>query len=102
KGKHILDQELAGRGNKQSYRSPEFPIKHLAEGYFVLNSIKITKDLFRRSVNNAMHTLSQRLTDNFGFTEVTVRDHMWIVDSRKHPEYEAHRKAFLTMNDVLF
>ena len=27
---------------------------------------------------------------------------MWIVDSRKHPEYDAHREAFRTITDVLF
>ena len=27
---------------------------------------------------------------------------MWIVDSRKHPEYAAHRKAFQQMNEVMF
>lgn len=101
-GIHILDEELAGRTYKQVYKSPEFAIKALAEGYFVVNSMTVTKTVFQNCVNNAMHNLSKRLTDKLGFSEVTAKDHMWIIDSRKHPEYAAHRRAFQQMNEVLF
>jgi hypothetical protein len=102
KGTHIKDQELASRTYKQTYRSPEFPFKHIAAGYFMLNSIKVTSELYRKSVTRAMHYLSERISDDFGYGEVTVNDFMWIIDSRKHPEYDAHRKAFQQMNAVLF
>jgi len=102
KGIHIKDQELASRSYKQTYNSPEFPIKHVAIGYFMLNSKKVISDLYRISVNKATRHLSNILSDDFGFGEVTVNDFMWIIDSRKHPEYDAHRKAFQQMNTVLF
>jgi hypothetical protein len=102
KGMHIMDQELADRKNKQVYRSPEFALRPLAEGYFVVNSLAVSKDLYRDCVNRAMHYLSDRITENFGFEEVTAKDFMWIIDSRKHPEYRAHRQAFQQMNEVLF
>lgn len=102
KGAHIMDINLAGRGNKYSYFSPEFALKPLAQGYFLLNSAKITGELYRSCVNKAMHTLSENITENFGFRKVSSRDKMWIVDSRKHPEYEAHREAFRKLTDVLF
>jgi hypothetical protein len=102
KGMHVMDQELASRGHKQAYRSPEFTFRHLAEGYFLLNSLTVTKDLYRNCVNRAMHYLNERITDNFGFNEVTANDFMWIIDSRKHREYTAHRQAFQQMNEILF
>jgi len=102
KGAHILDQELAGRGNKQVYRSPEFASRILAEGYFALNSLTVTKELYQGCVTRAMHYLSERITDNFGFNAVTSNDFMWIVDSKKHPEYTAHRQAFQQISEVLF
>ena len=102
KGMHIMDQELADRNYKQVYNSPDFPIKALAEGYFVINSIAVTKELFQNCVNRAMHYLSERITENFGFNEVTANDVMWIIDSRKHPEYNAYRQAFRQINEVLF
>lgn len=102
KGAHIMDQELASRGNKQVYRSPEFASRILAEGYFALNSLTVTKELYQSCVTRAMHYLSERITDNFGFNAVTSNDFMWIVDSRKHPEYTAHRQAFQQISEVLF
>jgi hypothetical protein len=102
KGIHIKDQELASRSYKQTYTSPEFPIKHMATGYFMLNSKNVISELYRKSVNKATRYLSNRLSDDFGFGEVTVNDFMWIIDSRKHPEYDDHRKAFQQLNSALF
>lgn len=102
KGIHIMDEELCRRQYKQVYKSPEFSIKYLAEGYFLVNSLAVTRDLYRNAVNRAMHELSDRVTENFGFSEATVNDFMWIIDSRKHPEYSAHRQAFQQLNEVLF
>jgi hypothetical protein len=102
KGMHIIDEQLVGRQTKYTYKSPEFVNKQMAEGYFTLNSLSLTKDLFRSRVTNAMHVLSERVTNNFGFKEVSSRDFMWIIDSRKHPEYTAHRQAFQRLSDILF
>jgi hypothetical protein len=102
KGAHIATIPLEDRGDKKVYSSPEFAIKSMAEAYFVLNALKITGDLYRNCVNNSVRYLSNEITNRFGYGEVTVTDHMWILDSRKHPEYMAHRNAFLTLKDVLF
>lgn len=102
KGAHIMDQVLANRNFKQVYNSPEFGIRGLAESYFILNSPRITKELYQNCVTRAMHYLSSRITDNFGFGEVTVSDYMWVIGSRKHPDYDEYRKVFRDMNEVLF
>lgn len=101
-GKHILDLQLANRDYKQVYKSPEFALRALAEGYFVINSLSVTKDLFQRCVTKAMYNLNNRINYNFGYNEVTAKDFMWIIDTKKHPEYAAYRKAFAQMNDVFF
>jgi hypothetical protein len=102
KGGQIGNFILANREYKQTYASPEFAVRQMAEGYFLLNTLTITQNLYKSCVQRAMRFLSARLTENFGYGVTTVNDHMWIVDSRKHPEYDAHRKAFLTVKDALF
>jgi len=102
KGAHIENYILADRGYKQVYSSPEFELKPMAEGYFVLNTLAITQKLYQDCVTRAMRYLSNTLTNNYGYGVTTVTDHMWIIDSRKHPEYEAHRRAFLMIKDALF
>jgi hypothetical protein len=101
-GMHITDFILEGRGNKHVYSSPEFAFKPLAQGYFALNAAKITAELYRDCVNHAIQNLNETITDNFGFREVSSNDMMWIVDSRKHPEYAAHRQAYQQLNEVFF
>ncbi|MBC7851116.1 MAG: hypothetical protein H7Y31_15345 [Chitinophagaceae bacterium] len=102
KGAHVRDVLLADRGYKQTYKSPEFALKPMADGYFMLNALTVTGQLYRNCVNRAVDFLSARLTEDFGYGEHTVNDFMWILDTKKHPEYAAHRNAFLTMKDVLF
>ncbi len=102
RGAHIENINLASRNYKQTYRSPEFQIRQVAEGYFLVNSLTITEQLYKKCVNRAMNYLSNHLTQNYGYAERTVTDHMWILDSKKHPEYRAHRQAFLTISEVLF
>jgi hypothetical protein len=102
KGMHVMDQQLSSRDYKRIYRSPEFVLRPLAEGYFVVNSMAITKELYRENVNNAMHNLSEQITNNFGFEEVTANDYIWVIDTRKHPENTAWKKAIQQMNEVLF
>lgn len=102
KGVHIGDEAIATRSQRHVYTGPGFPLKALAQGYFLANSVKITNELYRNCVLNSMHYLSELITGNFGFSPVTVNDYMWIVDSRKDPEYSSHRDAFRQMNDLLF
>lgn len=102
KGAFIKKIYLADRDYKQIYRGPEFAIRQMAEGYFLVNSLALTEQLYKNCVNRAMRFLSERITHDFGYGEVTVNDHMWILDSKKHPEYRAHRQAFQTINEVLF
>lgn len=102
KGEHIMDIVLADRGHKQTYKSPEFPIRQVAEGYFMINALSVTGNLYKSCVTRAMHTLSNQASNNFGYSEATISDFMWILDSRKHPEYTAHREAFQQITEVLF
>jgi len=102
KGAHIKSIVLASRNYKQVYKSPEFAIRGVAEGYFLVNSMTVTEQLYKNCVNRAMSTLTTNINNDFGYAVTTITEHMWIVDTKKHPEYQAHRQAFLTCSEVLF
>ena len=102
RGNYINKIVLADRNYKQVYRGPEFAVRQMAEGYFLINSLTITGQLYKNCVNRAMNYLTDQITRDFGYGETTLTDHMWILDSKKHPEYRAHRQAFLTISEVLF
>lgn len=101
-GMHLGDEQLASRSYKQIYRSPEFSNRVIAEGYFLVNAVAITRELFRQSSTNAIHALNRRINDLYGFESVQTDDFMWVIDSRKHPEYDDWRNALRQTTDVLF
>ena len=70
--------------------------------FFRYNVIPVTSDIIRQETNNTMLQLSNMLTYDYGFSQRTVNDFMWILDSRKHPEYNDHRNAFITVKEALF
>jgi hypothetical protein len=102
KGAHIENIELASRSHKLVYRSPEFAIRAVAEGYFLVNSLSLSEQLYKNCVNRAMNYLTTNINNDFGYAVTTITEHMWILDSKKHPEYQAHRQAFLALSEVLF
>lgn len=49
-----------------------------------------------------MNYLSNTLNENFGFSPRTVNDFLWILDSKRHPEYYAHRRAWMVFKQTMF
>jgi hypothetical protein len=101
-GRTIEDYPVINRNSKHTYTSQEFSTKTEAEMYFMYNVINVTSEIMRRVANGTFEELSNRLTTNYGFTQRTVNDFMWILDTRKHPEYEDHRKAFALVKQAMF
>jgi len=63
-----------------------------------------TPEVARADVRNtgALQDVSSMLTVNYGFTTRTVNDFMWILNTRKNNETEAHKNAFLIIKNALF
>ena len=98
----ITTIDLAYRNNRQTYNSQEFSTFLEATLYYKFRGIDFTKEIAKRAVRNAMNNLSDYMTYNYGYTPRTVTDFLWILDSKKHPEYEAHRRAWLTFKQAMF
>lgn len=102
KGMPVSEWTLADRNHRQTYRSPEFQLRQMAEAYFLMNSIKITQELYRTAVTRAMRTLDDRADNEFGYGIIYPREHLWIVGSRKHAEYDLQRSNVEAINTLLF
>lgn len=102
KGNSIWDQWHYNRSSKQTYNTQEFSSFLDAAYYLKYNNLSFTGQITKLMVSRCMQQLNSVLTENFGFPERTVRDFMWIVDSKRHPEYDDHRKAWLACKQVMF
>ena len=102
KGNTILTLDLSDRDNRQTYSTREFSSFIEASLYYKFRGIDFTKEIARRAVRNIMDELSNNLTFNFGFTPQTVNDYLWILDSKRHPEYDAHRRNWMIFKQAMY
>jgi hypothetical protein len=102
KGNEVATINLADRNTRETYNSQEFSSFLEASLYYKFRGIDFTKEISKRAVRNAMSSLSNYMTFNYGYSSRTVTDFLWILDSKKHPEYEAHRRAWLTFKQAMF
>jgi hypothetical protein len=77
------------------WSSPEFGTSKEATDYYSTNEGKIRMDLSAAQNKSNLVALSAWLTANFGYKPVKVSDLLWILDSKKHPEYQAQQDAFI-------
>ena len=52
-------------------------------------------------MDEAINSLNATLTENYGYADRTVSDFFWVLDSRKHPEYENHRRAWIDFKQAI-
>jgi hypothetical protein len=102
RGNIMQNLTLATRSSKQSWNTAEFNTKAEAEANFRFGIISMTGDIMRQVAGSTCSEISTTLTDYYGYTVRTYNDFMWILDSKKHPEYDAHRKAWLTVKQAFF
>lgn len=102
KGNSILTLRLANRDSKQTYNTKEFSSFIEASLYYKFRGIDFPKEIAKRAVRSSMNQLANEVNYNFGYSIRTVTDFLWILDSKKHPEYDAHRKAWLQFRQAMF
>jgi hypothetical protein len=101
-GRVLEELPVIDRSIKHTYTSQEYTTKMEAELYFSYNIMNVTQEIMRRVATNTFEDISGRLTSNYGYTLRTVNDFMWILDTRKHPEYDSHRRAFALVKQAMF
>src|SRR5690606_33223801 len=52
-------------------------------------------------VKEVISEINNFMASQYGYTEIDTRDYLWILDSKKHPENEAHHNNFAIVNDVM-
>jgi hypothetical protein len=102
KGNQLATFNLANRESRQTYNSKEFSSFIEASLYYKFRGLDFPKLIADRAVKKAMNYLSNDLNYNLGFSPRTVTDFLWILDSKRHPEYTAHRKAWTVFKQAMF
>ncbi len=101
RGRHIETFTLASRANKQTHNSSTFPSEAEASAYARFGYLLMTNNLIKLTADNVVNYLNNTLSYNYGFPDRFVNDFLWILGSKKHPEYSAHRRAWVTFKSAM-
>ena len=101
KGQLIQNLILGERDQIRIYKSEFFENVAEAKAYSKYGLIMLTSQLTKESIGTAITDLNNNLSYNYGFAEVRATDILWILSSKNHPEYEAHRRAYVAFKQAI-
>ncbi len=95
KGSTILDNySLYSRDNKNTYKTGEYENSNDALSQFNNKLMDTKSGLTKKLVNSAISNLNSVMNNNYGYTVQRVNDILWVLNNRRHPEYDGHQKAW--------
>ena len=97
----IRQENLATRQNKLKHLSPVMNSEGEAKAYTKYGFLDILSKLNQQAFSQVVTNLSENLTYRYGYPERTVSDFMWVLNSRKHPEYEGFQRAWMNVRQSM-
>jgi len=101
KGQAVANYTFASRDQKRVYQSEAFPSSAEANAYFKYGLLLITNQLIKQSLNESINNLNYTLTLNYGYPQRTANDFFWVLNSRKHPEYENQHRVWIDFKQAI-
>lgn len=102
RGTNIIDRILCDRQAPKVYQAKEYSTSNEALNSFVSNALAVTSAITSLEVSQTMNTVNAILNTGIGYNQRTVGDFLWILDSKKHPEYQAHRQAWAAFKQAMY
>ncbi|PWU04184.1 MAG: hypothetical protein C5B52_01925 [Bacteroidetes bacterium] len=102
KGTPIMTIPLASRDYKQNYKCNEFTTSTESNIDYKYGQATVLNQIINMVANKAISDLSSNLTSNFGYQETTVNDYLWVLNTRKNPENDSYKQAWLTFKQAMY
>ncbi|TAE41731.1 MAG: hypothetical protein EAZ70_00335 [Runella slithyformis] len=84
-----------------TYNTREFNNAREAREYYRDNQLSIKDAIVGEWVAQTTSAANNQLAQRYGFEEVRGRDHLWILDSNKHPEYATQQEAIKAVKTLM-
>jgi hypothetical protein len=92
---NVLDQfQPYSTSNLLTYTSQEYLVANDAANYFNNNVGEIKRGLAKQLVDNALVNIRGAIKNKYGYAVMAYKDYLWILDSKKHPEYKQHQEMW--------
>jgi hypothetical protein len=87
-------------GGDRTWVSQEYERYKDAADYYNNNRGVIRSNLSRKDMQEALRAITAKLNFNFGFPPASNYTKLWILNNKKHPEFEAAQKIWNQFKDV--
>lgn len=91
-----INEVFTFNGNKTK-SSKVFDNYESARAFRNSNAIKTLRINF---IKNVISTVNSRISSLFGYKEIKSKKNLWVLDSKKHPEYENHKTNFKIVEEA--
>jgi hypothetical protein len=82
---------LDDRNSKYQYKTEESKVINAGSEYYKTNRKMVLAGFVSKKYNEYFSTINARVNNLFGFPVVTETLMFWVLDSKKHPEYQDHQ-----------
>jgi hypothetical protein len=100
-GSLIQQRELQTRDQKLTHITSEFKTEGEAKTFVRYGTMQLLNDLNKRTAYSVTGGLGNELTRAYGFPIRQAGDYLWILNNRKHPEFEAQQKAWIDFQQAI-
>jgi tetratricopeptide (TPR) repeat protein len=100
-GKALNRYTFARRSDKLNWSSSEYSSRTAAADFYNNNKLEIKTTLISNHINGALKELNDKLNNEYGYRSMSVREILWELDSKKHPEYVAYNEACKAIKSAL-
>jgi hypothetical protein len=101
KGLILDDFTLASRDQKQNWNTTSFTSEAEARMYIKFGYLNIMNNIMQQTLRNIPSRLSEQLTWNYGFPLREVNDYLWVLNNRKHQDYEGQQRAWINFRQAM-
>jgi hypothetical protein len=87
--------------DKDQFKGYKYKTKKEAEKYVSTNLKSLKLGFLKSFIASIPSSINYTINNQFGYdTQKQVGVNLWILDSKKHPEFEGHKKALKQIQDV--
>lgn len=87
--------------DKITYSTKEYQSSLEATQYFERNQRSIQNELITNYIDNALRTINEQTNNWYGYVPEQSQEFLWILDSKKHPEYPIQQEAIKAVKTLM-
>ncbi|MBS3915981.1 MAG: hypothetical protein KG003_15900 [Bacteroidetes bacterium] len=84
-----------------NWNSSSYKTRSEASSYYYNNKRAIMNNLIRERINEAIGSINGHVNLYFGYPVTDINNYLWLIDNKKHPEYEAMNARWKALKLVL-